>query len=141
MACPHGWRGGGPSVVSPIVHRNIMLQCTMSSHPAVKDGVSDGVNPNPKSLSREQSWAMGFGSPICLKKSERIPSGQGLMGQTEPPNPLPSFAGDADLARLAREGAALVLVAANGTDVLWATPAGAAIIDAHSKCVANICCC
>ena len=53
------------------------------------------------------------------------------MGQTEPPNPLPSFAGDADLARLAREGAALVLVAANGTDVLWATPAGAAIIGAQ----------
>lgn len=76
---------------------------------------------------------MGFGSGICLKKSEHIPSGQGLMGQTEQPDMLPSFAGDNDLARLAREGAALVLVAANGVDVLWATPAGAAVIGAQGQ--------
>ena len=76
---------------------------------------------------------MGFGSAICLKKSERIPSGQGLMGQTEQPETLPSFAGDSDLVRLAREGAALLLVAANGVDVLWATPAGAAVIGAEGQ--------
>ncbi len=76
---------------------------------------------------------MGFGAAICLKKSEHIPSGQGLMGQTDQPEPLPSFAGDTDLARLAREGAALVLVAGNGTDVIWATPAGAAVIGAQGQ--------
>lgn len=52
------------------------------------------------------------------------------MGQDRTKDGLPSFAGDPDLARLAAEGAALLLVAANGTDVLWASPAGAAVIGA-----------
>ena len=42
----------------------------------------------------------------------------------------PCFAGDPDLARLAGEGAALLLIAANGMDVLWASPAAAQIIGA-----------
>ena len=52
------------------------------------------------------------------------------MGQDTPNGSAPPFAGDADLARLAAEGAALVLVAANGIDVLWASPAGAMMIGA-----------
>ena len=55
------------------------------------------------------------------------------MGHTDQPNAPASFAGDPDLARLAREGAALVLVAGNGTDVIWATPAGAAVIGATGQ--------
>ena len=52
------------------------------------------------------------------------------MGQDKPNGSAPPFAGDSDLARLAADGAALVLVAANGIDVLWASPAGAMVIGA-----------
>lgn len=52
------------------------------------------------------------------------------MGQDRQTGSLPPFAGDPELARLAADGAALVLVAANGVDVLWASPAGAAMIGA-----------
>ena len=52
------------------------------------------------------------------------------MGQGIDDKALPPFAGDADLARLAADGAALILVAANGTDVIWASPAGARLIGA-----------
>lgn len=52
------------------------------------------------------------------------------MGQDKPDGSAPPFAGDPDLARLAAEGAALVVIAANGAEVLWASPAGAAMIGA-----------
>ena len=52
------------------------------------------------------------------------------MGQGIEDKALPPFAGDADLARLAADGAALIIVAANGMDVIWASPAGARLIGA-----------
>lgn len=52
------------------------------------------------------------------------------MDQDTSQGALPPFAGDPDLARLAGEGAALILIAANGSDVIWASPAGAALIGA-----------
>lgn len=52
------------------------------------------------------------------------------MGQDKPNGSATPIVGDPDLVRLAAEGAALVLVAANGTDVLWASPAGAQMIGA-----------
>ena len=56
--------------------------------------------------------------------------GPGRDDQAQQHQALPAFAGDADLLRLAQDGAALILVAANGMDVIWASPAGAQMIGA-----------